>query len=483
MTFTVHYSETPHMDNSRRKPLIHRHPLPKSEVHLRTKSLDVWKEEQARRKGVVREVCERLGLSRSKVLSQLMQSPKQSFLHFLVDDARGAIYCYIPKVACTNWKKVWMVLTGLTGERNLTAIPLMIPHENTSKMELTKNATVTVHFYGANLTDIQWPEFVDFLTLGKGQKADDHWNSYMSLCHPCAIDYDVIAKMETLQEDSDRFLRLIEAPEYLHFPNTSRTSRRTDSVLWSDYQRQLSSHQAEGADSLWDVVAEGADVSWDTVAGAVHVSWEVVSEGADASWDAQLTCAFSYVEVLVGNLVHRSDANTWIYNAPTATTTDTTTTTTTAVTTSTSTTTPATTSTSTTIPTTTTTTITTTSTSTTATSTSTTTPTTTTTTPTITSTATTTTSTPTTTPTTTTTTSTASTTPTTTTTTTTTPTTRASTTTPTKTTTTPTTTTTTPGVKSKISYDFWIGLNDLQNENSFKWSVDDSSLGHSDYAR
>ncbi|XP_064111504.1 carbohydrate sulfotransferase 11-like [Macrobrachium nipponense] len=298
MTFIVYYSATPHMNNSRRKPLIHHKPLSKSEAHHGTKSLDVWKEEQGRRRKVVRQVCERLGLTRRKVLSQLMQSPKQSFLHFLVDDARGAIYCYIPKVACTNWKKVWMVLTGLTGERNLTAIPLMVPHQNTSKMELTKNTkSVTVisqvkdlkwklrsykklvivrhpfhrllsayrdklhfaegrpyfqkkvHSYivrrrtGANLTDIQWPEFVDFLTLGRGQLADDHWSSYMSLCHPCAIDYDVIAKLETLQEDSDKFLRLIEAPEYLHFPNTSRTSRRTDSVLWSDYQRQLSSHQ------------------------------------------------------------------------------------------------------------------------------------------------------------------------------------------------------------------------------------------------
>ncbi|XP_064111505.1 carbohydrate sulfotransferase 11-like [Macrobrachium nipponense] len=268
MTFIVYHSKTLQMNSSRRKPLIHHKPLSKSEAHHGTKSLDVWKEEQGRRRKVVRQVCERLGLTRRKVLSQLMQSPKQSFLHFLVDDARGAIYCYIPKVACTNWKKVWMVLTGLTGEQNLTAIPLML--RSYKKLVIVRHPfhrllsayrdkihfaegrpyfQKKVHSYivrrrtGANLTDIQWPEFVDFLTSAAGQLADDQWSSYMSLCHPCAIDYDVIAKLENLQEDSDKFLRLIEAPESLHFPNTSRTSRRTDSVLWSDYQRQLSSHQ------------------------------------------------------------------------------------------------------------------------------------------------------------------------------------------------------------------------------------------------
>uniref|UniRef100_A0A452H385 Carbohydrate sulfotransferase n=1 Tax=Gopherus agassizii TaxID=38772 RepID=A0A452H385_9SAUR len=43
--------------------------------------------------------------------------------HLVVDENHEMIYCYVPKVACTNWKRVMMVLTG----RGKYSDPMEIP--------------------------------------------------------------------------------------------------------------------------------------------------------------------------------------------------------------------------------------------------------------------------------------------------------------------------------------------------------------------
>lgn len=99
--------------------------------------------------------------------------------------------------------------------------------ENTTSVEdLEKESAKTTG------EDVRFSEFVSFL-LDKEDLAivNEHWRPYESLCHPCALSYDVIAKYESLEEDSEGFLRLIGAPEGLHFPQYAPTN--TSALLHS----------------------------------------------------------------------------------------------------------------------------------------------------------------------------------------------------------------------------------------------------------
>ena len=79
---------------------------------------------------------------------------------------------------------------------------------------------------------VKFKEFVKFLLdpkVHRNENYNEHWASYMSLCQPCVINYDIIGKYETLKEDSEVILNQIGAPSYLHFPSVF--SSKTPSLV------------------------------------------------------------------------------------------------------------------------------------------------------------------------------------------------------------------------------------------------------------
>ncbi|XP_063790701.1 carbohydrate sulfotransferase 12 [Pseudophryne corroboree] len=58
--------------------------------------------------------------------------PNKELDHLIVDDRHGIIYCYVPKVACTNWKRVMIVLSESLLDRKGVPYqdPLQIPRED-----------------------------------------------------------------------------------------------------------------------------------------------------------------------------------------------------------------------------------------------------------------------------------------------------------------------------------------------------------------
>ncbi|XP_038870664.1 carbohydrate sulfotransferase 11-like [Salvelinus namaycush] len=204
--------------------------------------------------------------------------------HIIVDDQHGLLYCYVPKVACTNWKRVLMVLTGAAGpHRDPLAIPANEAHVpgnlrtlseySTSQInqrlrsylkfvfvrepferlvsayrnKFTRSYNTAFHKrYGTKIIrqhrpdpqaealergdDVSFEEFVYYLVDPATQREEpfnEHWERVHSLCHPCLIHYDVVGKYETLEQDSCYVLQLAGVKGQVTFPTSAKSSRTT----------------------------------------------------------------------------------------------------------------------------------------------------------------------------------------------------------------------------------------------------------------
>ncbi|XP_077618121.1 carbohydrate sulfotransferase 11 [Crocuta crocuta] len=221
--------------------------------------------------------------------------------HLVVDEDHELIYCYVPKVACTNWKRLMMVLTG----RGKYSDPMEIPaneahvaanlktlnqysipeinHRLKSYMKFlfvrepferlvsayrnkfTQKYNTSFHKrYGTKIIrrqrknatqealrrgdDVRFEEFVAYLIDPHTQREEpfnEHWQTVHSLCHPCHIHYDLVGKYETLEEDSNYVLRLAGVGSYLKFPTYAKSTRTTDEMTTEFFQNISSEHQTQ----------------------------------------------------------------------------------------------------------------------------------------------------------------------------------------------------------------------------------------------
>ncbi|XP_036594688.1 carbohydrate sulfotransferase 13 [Trichosurus vulpecula] len=232
-----------------------------------------------RRRELLSQVCNRYTRKRR------LLSP-EDLRHLVVDDEHGLLYCYVPKVACTNWKRVMMVLTGGGKYRDPLEIPAHEAHVPTnlktladySPAEINRRLRAYLKFlfvrepferlvsayrnkftrsyntafhrrYGTKIIlrhrqhpspealargdDVRFEEFLYYLIDPRTRKEEpfnEHWERAHSLCHPCLVHYDVVGKYETLEEDAAYVLGLVGADQAgLHFPSSSKITRTTDS--------------------------------------------------------------------------------------------------------------------------------------------------------------------------------------------------------------------------------------------------------------
>ncbi|XP_014324938.2 carbohydrate sulfotransferase 11-like isoform X1 [Xiphophorus maculatus] len=239
-----------------------------------------------------RKVLEQACLSHTK--KRRVLSP-EDLKHLIVDDKHGLIYCYVPKVACTNWKRVLMVLSSNGRYSDPLAIPANEAHVagnlrtlsdfsvteinqrlrsylkfifvrepferlvSAYRNKFTRNYNTAFHKrYGTKIirrhranpqpealekgNDVSFREFIQYLVDPQTQREEpfnEHWERVHSLCHPCLIHYDVVGKYETLEPDAHAVLRLAGVEGKVQFPTSSK-STRTDGNMAARFFKHIS---------------------------------------------------------------------------------------------------------------------------------------------------------------------------------------------------------------------------------------------------
>lgn len=256
-----------------------------------------WKDEMQLRRSTVDRVCPHH--QGPDITEELIKNPSM-LSNLIVDDNNKLLYCYVPKVACTNWKRVMLILTGKTNE----TIPLNIPSDSVHRKNVftklnelqaedirlrlntytkflfvrhpierilsafrnkfEKNYTSSAYFkkrFGVKIIKkfrkgikpeqvpptgdgVKFPEFVSYLLdtyKTSRENLNEHWAPFSSLCNPCHIRYDVIGKYESLASDSEYILSSVGAQDNVHFPEVvpSKTGNFVETYVNTLTSKQL----------------------------------------------------------------------------------------------------------------------------------------------------------------------------------------------------------------------------------------------------
>ena len=191
-----------------------------------------------------------------------------------MSDGHKILYCAIPKIACTNWKTIMLLLNGKTVtkdvhhvhipsltdfsaeevDRRLREYKKLIivrnPHERllsayNDKFVNRKKSSHFVRIYGPLImkntakymkrsnvnyaidkeTEITFQDFVRYVGNVENELStldECHWREIYQLCSPCAIQYDYILKLETMSDDVRYILSSINASHLLGVVKATR---------------------------------------------------------------------------------------------------------------------------------------------------------------------------------------------------------------------------------------------------------------------
>ncbi|MEE6492855.1 hypothetical protein FKM82_016652 [Ascaphus truei] len=240
---------------------------------------------QNHRKDILKSVCLQNNLTNSSSLYRI--DPFVARQLFVVHSHKF-IYCEVPKVGCSNWKRIILLLNMTPGvitandlqHEDIHTTPLLTklnaysPEEqkqllnNYTKVMFTRDPLqrlVSAYrdkflhaepYYSTTFADmikakvgkklnstgnVTFEEFVRYIIQENPRYRDTHWKPMFHLCDPCNIQYDIVGKFETMKQDADYVLKTVGAPKNLTFPSIKHYSNesRTNGNISSEYFRNL----------------------------------------------------------------------------------------------------------------------------------------------------------------------------------------------------------------------------------------------------
>ncbi|XP_035482758.2 carbohydrate sulfotransferase 12 isoform X1 [Scophthalmus maximus] len=257
-----------------------------------SKSVERMHQLQEQRKQQLKDICSADKEALSEGKCSVTDMSAEELKNLLVDDTHGIIYCYIPKVACSNWKKVMFVLKQSEPYRDpmsvsddlieptdkhltllksfpRTEMMAKLKHytkflfvrdpfvriisayrdklQRPNKLFLENFALDIIRRYGnqsdpprsvdeafASGLSPSFHNFIQYLVDPKTENSgpfEPHWRQMHRLCHPCHIQYDFIGHQETLQEDAEQLMKLLMLKGYIKFPPSYVNMTSSNSVL------------------------------------------------------------------------------------------------------------------------------------------------------------------------------------------------------------------------------------------------------------
>lgn len=218
---------------------------------------------QRDRNSTIHEICGPKRSIRTLTTAQSMYL----FKHMIVDDSHRLIYCYVPKAACANWKRVMQVLSGkyrsvndihkvdhtdfkfLSGyspeeidyrlknyfkfmfvrhplDRLFSAWHNKF-HENFLDMQKKYGVPIVKKFRenppeNPQGNDVTLTEFFKYLAGTSTSHYNEHWMPFSELCQPCYVDYNYIGVYEDLENEATSMIKHIGLSNEVTYPARQR---------------------------------------------------------------------------------------------------------------------------------------------------------------------------------------------------------------------------------------------------------------------